>query len=148
MLALIKVEASLPITFTTWRDSAAYARWAGKRLSTEAEWEKAARGTDARIYPWGNEWDPTKARAGLEVDAGPTTVGSFPKGASPYGCLDMAGNVWEWTSERSGTASFGVVRGGAWDSGEGNVTVRSFLEQSPENTEPSIGFRCVRVALP
>ncbi|MEK7746378.1 MAG: SUMF1/EgtB/PvdO family nonheme iron enzyme, partial [Elusimicrobiota bacterium] len=92
-------QARLPARDVTWRDAAAYCRWAAKSLPTEAQWEKAARGTEGRVYPWGDAWDPGKARAGLEPEAGPSPVGSFPEGASPYGCLDMAGNAWEWTAD-------------------------------------------------
>ena len=102
----IRKEAQLPATFVTWRDASAYAKWAGKRLPTEAEWEKAARGTDGRTYPWGDEWDPARARANLAFDAGPTAVGSFPAGASPFGCVDMAGNVWEWCEDWFGEAYY------------------------------------------
>lgn len=95
-------QAKLPIAQVTWQSAQQYANWAGKQLPTEAMWEKAARGTDGRWYPWGNEKpDPTKHGV-LSLGApltGPQPVGSFPAGASPYGCLDMAGNVYEWTSE-------------------------------------------------
>ncbi len=94
----------MPAAVLEWEDAAAYAEWAGKRLPTEAEWEKAARGTDGRFWPWGNEWDATKLSGndgtGLKDGYKETApVGQFPQGASPYGALDMAGNLWEWVSD-------------------------------------------------
>lgn len=89
-----------PVSNVNFYDAAAYAEWVGKRLPTEAEWEKAARGDLGRRYPWGNNFDVTRAHISpsskISSSEGPLPVGSFPEGASPYGAMDMVGNLWEW----------------------------------------------------
>jgi formylglycine-generating enzyme required for sulfatase activity len=91
-----------PVVFVDWFDARAFCEWAGGRLPSEAEWEKAARGTGGRIYPWGDA-RPNRKLCNHNFFFGDTlAVGSHPEGASPYGILDMAGNVWEWTSSRPG----------------------------------------------
>jgi len=85
-----------PVVNVTWDDACAYGKWCGKRLPTEAQWEKAARGTDGRRYPWSNNWDGNKCNVS---GRGTTPVGAYPEGASPYGCQDMAGNVSEWVAD-------------------------------------------------
>ena len=88
-----------PVVNISWYEAEAFARYAGKRLPSEAEWEKAARGTDGRIYPWGNKFDKTRLNCAESKIEKPTPVAKYPQGISSYGCFDMAGNVWEWTAD-------------------------------------------------
>lgn len=132
-----------PVTMVSLNDATAHCEALDKRLPTEQEWEKAARGTDGRIYPWGNEFDKRACiTSEIAIEGQPMPVGSCEIGKSPYGALDMAGNVWEWTS--SYNERYSILRGGSFFEGPESSTTYSFLLSIPDDSKDYIGFRCVK----
>lgn len=154
---------NLPVAGVTWHNAKNYCRWTNKRLPSEAEWEKAARGTHTLEYPWGNEWDASRVNEGSGGgwETGVAPVGTYARGISPYGLYDMAGNVMEWVGDWYGpysdgnnsNAAFGekfkVVRGGSWG-GFGHYNISLFFRAAgrfyfkPDAVFDDLGFRCAK----
>jgi formylglycine-generating enzyme required for sulfatase activity len=149
--------ANKPVTWVSVEDARTYAAWAGKRLPHEWEWQYAAEGTDGRLYPWGNSWDeravPTPYK-GRDLP-GPADVDAHPAGASPFGVIDMTGNVWQWTDEYVDEHTrAAIVRGGSYYQPQGSMWYfpqayrlnehGKYLLMAPSKDRAgTLGFRCV-----
>lgn len=138
-------NANLPVVEISYASAEEYCKSVGKKLPTALQWEKAARGTDGRIYPWGNDFDPQKANTQESSKESPVAVGSYPEGKSPYGAMDMCGNVWEWVDGwESEDKRYRIVMGGSFFDDQNKCTAFSTLKSIEDDIHTYLGFRCAK----
>jgi hypothetical protein len=138
-----KGHEDYPVVLVSWEDADAFCRWAGLTMPAEERWEKAARGTDGRRYPWGRNQASAKL-CYFNRKSGPTSIGRYsPSADSPFGCVDMAGNVWDWTATREEATGRYRIRGGSWKDAAWYMRSDYGPSRTPTSRDENIGFRCV-----
>jgi formylglycine-generating enzyme required for sulfatase activity len=135
-------KAEHPVVLVSQPDAEAFCRWRGARLPTEEEWEKAARGGDGRYFPWGNAWEPGRLNTAERGPLATTPARAYPRGRSPYGLFDMAGNVFQWTATPGRPGRF-ILKGCSWDDAGGICRAAARHDRPAASRHILIGFRCV-----